>query len=74
MRYHSLRFIGTCSSSRIFLDRMWSMSVVASVSDFRDSGCKLSGPVAYLLLICLMATLITSIVDIYICRKVCRYW
>ncbi|VDO59835.1 unnamed protein product [Schistosoma curassoni] len=53
--------VGTCSSSYILLDRMWSILAVTATSAFSVSAGMLSGPAALPLLICLMAMLISSI-------------
>ena len=55
MRCPSFQSVGTCPSSKTFLNRMWSTFTVTYMSDFSDSGgMMLSGPDALLLLICLM--------------------
>ncbi|VDP38594.1 unnamed protein product [Schistosoma mattheei] len=57
-----LRSVGACCSSQILLNRMWSILAVAATFAFNASAGMLSGLAALLLLICLMAMLISSIV------------
>ncbi|VDP86854.1 unnamed protein product [Schistosoma mattheei] len=57
----SFQSVGTCSSSQILLERMWSILAVATTSAFSASA-GMSGPAALPLLICLVALVISSIV------------
>ncbi|CAH8592082.1 unnamed protein product [Schistosoma guineensis] len=51
-----------CPSSQISLNGTWSIFAVACMPDFSASAGTLSGPAVLLLMICLVAMLISSIV------------